>query len=242
MLENYPKKRPKLSKELLHIYDTHYKSNRDGSTTASGLAQKMERWLHQKVSNDVDRMHNKKTLEIGAGTLNQLSFEESSHYDIIEPYSKLYKDSKFLSKINRIYNDIDDIDISAKYDRITSIATFEHITDLPKVVAKSCVLLEEGGHLRTSIPNEGTFLWKLGYTLTTGLEFRLKYGLRYSELMRYEHVNSAKEIGAILDYFFEENKCSVFGISKNFSFYRFYESATPNLDRAKSYLDKYNAL
>ena len=39
-------------------------------------------------------------------------------------------------QINNIYGDIEEIDLSQKYDRITSIATFEHITDLPKVVAK----------------------------------------------------------------------------------------------------------
>ncbi|TCK68518.1 hypothetical protein DFQ05_0026 [Winogradskyella wandonensis] len=236
MFENYPKKRPPLSEKIQDIYDEQYKSNRDGITPASGLAQKMERWLHQKVCSDVGRVHNKKTLEIGAGTLNQLQYEESNHYDIIEPFKKLYYKSRYLEKIKNIYNDIDEIGLSNKYDRITSIATFEHITDLPKVVAKSCLLLKPKGSLRTSIPNEGTFLWTLGWKLTTGIEFRLKHGLDYGNLMRHEHVNNAREIDEILNYFYENNTCSVFGLSKGIGFYRFYESKNPNRDRAENYL------
>ncbi len=237
MFDNYPKSRPKLPKSILSIYKKHYKMNREGKTKASGMAQKMEAWLHRVIASDVRNIHNKKTLEIGAGTLNQLAYEESDHYDIIEPFTELYSDSKLLSKINNIYKDIDEIDLSQKYDRITSIATFEHITDLPKVVAKSCILLEQGGSLRTSIPNEGSFLWKLGWQLTTGLEFKLKYNLDYGALMKHEHVNNADEIEQILNYFYSQNKCLTFGIGKTFSLYRYYQSKHPNIELAKAYLE-----
>ena len=236
MFEDYPKKRLPLSKEIEKIYLKHYKSNRNGSTTASGIAKKMEQWLHRKVSEDVDKIHTKRTLEIGAGTLNQLKYEKSNHYDIIEPFEALYKDSPFLKDINTIYEDIDDIDLEKKYDRITSVATFEHILDLPKVVAKSCLLMETNGTLRTSIPNEGTFLWTLGWKLTTNIEFKLKYGLDYGNLMKHEHVNNANDIDEILNYFYGSNICKVFGINKHIGFYRFYESKNPNIQRAKAYL------
>jgi len=236
MFENYPKKRIKLPEEILNVYNEHYKKNREGQTKASSLAQKMESWLHKKIASDVSPIHNKKTLEIGAGTLNQLKYEQSSHYDIIEPFTELFSDSRHLSKINKIYNDIDEIDLLEKYDRITSIATFEHITDLPKVVAKAAVLLSTKGTLRTSIPNEGTFLWELGWKFTTGLEFKLKYGLDYGILMKYEHVNSAREIEDILNYFFHRNSCSIFGLSKGIGLYRFYESKEPKVELAHEYL------
>jgi hypothetical protein len=196
----------------------------------------MESWLHKKVAQDVPKKHTKKTLEIGAGTLNQLDYEESIHYDIVEPFKKLYLDSPNFEKINNFYEDVNEIDLNNKYDRITSIAVFEHITNLPEVVAKSCLLLNDKGTLRTSIPNEGTFLWTLGWKLTTGIEFKLKYKLDYSVLMKYEHVNTANEIENILNHFFEKNRCKVFGISKNFGFYRFYESSNPKIEIAKEYL------
>jgi len=77
----------------------------------------------------------------------------------------------------------------------------------------------------------------MGYKLTTGIEFKAKYGLDYSILMRYEHVNTADEIEEVLNYFYGKNKRSMFGIGKTFSFYRFYESKEPNLARAKEYLE-----
>jgi len=237
MFENFPKVRTKLPLEFQEIYSEHYKKNREGQTSASSVAQKMEAWLHRKVAEDVEGISRKSTLEIGAGTLNQLGYEQTAPYDIIEPFSELYLNSKFINRINRVYNDIDEINESEKYDRITSVATFEHITDLPKVVAKTCIHLEEKGTLRVSIPNEGTFLWKLGYKLTTGIEFRLKYGLDYSILMNYEHVNTADEIEQVLTYFYKTVKCSCFGISKKVAFYRFYECSGPKQELAKGYIE-----
>lgn len=69
----------------------------------------------------------------------------------------------------------------------------------------------------TSIPSEGTFLWKLGWKMTTGLEFKINYNLDYGKLMKYEHVNTAEEIEQILEYFFSEVSCKVFGLSKEIS-------------------------
>lgn len=236
MFENYPKVRIALPLEFQKIYSEHYKKNREGQTSASSLAQKMEAWLHRKVAKDVVGLNDKSTLEIGAGTLNQLRYEQTTPYDIIEPFSELYINSEFRNRINKIYKDIDEIGVLDKYDRITAIATFEHITDLPKVVAKTCIHLNEKGTLRVSIPNEGTFLWKLGYKLTTGVEFKLKYGLDYSILMNYEHVNTANEIEQVLKYFYGKVKCSCFGINRKIAFYRFYECSNPKLEVAREYL------
>lgn len=236
MFENYPKVRSILPEAYVEIYKEQYKTNREGGSTASSLSQKLESWLHCKVASDVSPVHDKKTLEIGAGTLNQLQYEVSSCYDIVEPFKELYEHSDALPKIRNIYTDMAEVEPEQKYDRITSVAVFEHIADLPKVVALSCLSLNEGGALRTSIPNEGSFLWKLGWQLTTGLEFKIKHGLDYEVLMKHEHINTADEIEEILSYFFEVNRCSCFGLGRTFSFYRFYESKQPRLDRARAYL------
>ena len=110
MFENFPKTRKPLPSEYQAIYENFYKSNRNGESTASGAAQKMERWLHKKVAADTQGLNGRKTLEIGAGTLNQLEFEQDfSHYDIIEPFTALYQDSPRLSKIRKIYKDISEV-------------------------------------------------------------------------------------------------------------------------------------
>lgn len=232
----FPKKRPELPREFKQIYTDHYKKNREGNTSATSISKKMEAWMHRKVAGDVNYKSNRCTLEIGAGTLNQLDYEEPEAYDIVEPFTQLFKDSANFCKIRNTYSNIDEIDHSSNYDRITSIATFEHIENLPHVVAKSALLLKKKGCLRIAIPNEGTFLWKLGYMLTTGVEFRIMYGLNYEVLMQHEHINTASEIEDIVSYFFKDIKREVFGIHKNFAFYRFYECRNPHIDRANNYL------
>lgn len=235
---SFPKKRPELPEKYKKIYADHYKKNRDGNTSATSVSMKMEAWMHKKVAQDVLSDFSKHTLEIGAGTLNQLDYEKTTRYDIVEPFTELFKNSKHLHRIQHVYKDIDDVEISSRYDRITSIATFEHVENLPHVVAISAKLLKDGGSLRFAIPNEGTFLWKLGYTLTTGIEFRLLYGLNYEVLMRHEHLNTADEIEEMVSYFYKNIHCKVLGFHKKIGFYRFYECNNPNIERVNTYLQE----
>lgn len=238
MFEKFPKIRPPLPKEITDIYSTHYKSNREGETVASSLAQKMESWLHRQVAKDVAG-HAKSqcaTLELGAGTLNQLGHEPGVQpYDVVEPFADLYKKSPMLARVRNVYSDISEVPNSLRYNRITSIATLEHVCNLPEVVAQSGLLLAEEGTFRASIPSEGTFLWTLGWKLTTGLEFWLKHRLDYGLLMKHEHVNTAREIEEVLNYFFEETECNVFGLAKSVSLYRYYEARNPRIDRCADF-------
>ena len=238
MFENFPKTRPPLPKEIKDIYSAHYKSNREGQTTASSLAQRMESWLHRQVAKDiVDPKKSKMaTLELGAGTLNQLQYEsEIQPYDIVEPFTDLYQGSPLLARVRNVYADISEVPTAYRYDRITSIATLEHVCNLPELVARSGLLLAENGTFRASVPSEGTFLWTLGWKLTTGLEFKLKYGLDYGLLMRHEHVNTVKEIEEVLKYFFGEVVCRVFGLAKSISLYRYYECSGPRVERCSDF-------
>ena len=82
MFDNYPKERVELPKEYQKIYSEHYKKNREGKTSATYLSQKMETWMHKKVAKDIKGIYNKSTLEIGAGTLNQLGYEKTSPYNV----------------------------------------------------------------------------------------------------------------------------------------------------------------
>jgi hypothetical protein len=238
MFENFPKKRPELPEEFKKIYSEHYKRNRSGGSPASSLAQKMESWLHKQVASDaILSSKSKATLEIGAGNLNQLPYESDiGSYDIVEPFQELYKDSELLPRVRNIYNTIQSLPVNMKYDRITSIAAFEHICELPDVVARCGTLLHPEGVVRVSIPSEGTLLWRLGWHCTTGIEFKLKYGLDYSILMGHEHVNTAKEIEEILKYFFKNISCRVLGMSKSFSLYQFYACKNPDLKKCKAFL------
>ena len=235
MLENFPKKRPALPPEFEAIYADHYKENREGSSAASGVAQKLESWMHRKVA--ADSSPHKRTLEIGAGTLNHLQYEPDVNlYDIVEPFHSLYESSPLLNRVSSIYDSVFDIPEGEQYDRIISIATFEHICDLPAVVAGAGMLLSSEGSLNLGIPSEGTILWKLGYTMTTGLEFKRKYGLDYEVLMRHEHVNTAAEIEDVLRLFFKKVERKVFGILPSLSLYQYFQCSAPDIERCRKYI------
>jgi hypothetical protein len=197
--------------------------------------------MHKKAAADVKSGLQKSTLEIGAGTLNHLPYEpQSNPYDIVEPFRDLYESSPNLDRVRNIYHDILEIPHTARYERIISVAVLEHICNLPEVVAQSGLLLTDGGQFRAGIPSEGTILWRLAWKTTTALEFRLRYNLDYEVLMKYEHVNSAREIEDILRYFFSEVEESVFGLAKSVSFYQFYACAKPRLDECLGYLRRKN--
>jgi hypothetical protein len=134
-----------------------------------------------------------------------------------------------------VYADISEVPGSCRYDRIISVATLEHVCNLPEVIARSGLLLVKNGAFRASVPSEGTFLWKLCWKLTTGLEFKLRHGLDYGLLMKHEHVNTASEIEEVMKYFFEKIECKVFGLSKSISIYRYYECRSPRIDRCREF-------
>ncbi len=240
MFESFPKKRKKLPTAYKKIHAQYYKRNREGKTFATFLSKKMESWMHVKVaraSRGKDR--DVPILEIGAGTLNHLPYEpDSTIYDIVEPFTDLYKSSNMIKRISSVYSDVKEIPETKKYGKIISIASFEHICNLPEVVAKSALLLTESGLLTVAIPSEGTILWKAGWKCTTGLEFMIKYGLDYGVLLEHEHVNTAHEIETTLQYFFENVVCNVFGLSRQLSLYQFFACSKPHINKCNTYLEK----
>jgi len=227
ILSRFPKARPRLPEAYKKIHKEYYILNRNGMTVATSLSQKMEAWLHFQVAQDVS--NSKKwvaTLELGAGTLNQLDYEPSrGPYDVVEPFQELYKNSDKKTRVRKFYKSLFEIK-KGKYDRITSVAVLEHLTNLPQIIEKSIKLLKPNGSFRAAIPNEGTIFWWIG-TQFTGFEFAKKYGLSYKKLLQYEHLNTAHEIDVVLNNYFEEVACSYLGFSKKLAFYRFYSCKKP---------------
>lgn len=155
-----------------------------------------------------------------------MDYERTKIYDIVEPFRELFEKSGNLIYVRNIYSDISEIR-NEKYDRITSIGCFEHVEHLPEMVYITTKLLKKNGKLCITIPNEGKFLWKFAYTITTGREFEKRYGLKYETIMRHEHINTTDEIEQILKYYYKDVKCCLFGIGKTFSLFRYYECKFP---------------
>lgn len=179
--------------------------------------------MHRHVA--ADSSHNKPTLEIGAGTLNQLPYEaENPAYDVVEPMPFLYTNSPHRSRVRDVYSDVRLIPDGKRYARITSVAALEHICDLPDIVRRSAEMLTPDGVFRAAIPSEGGFLWWLGWNMTTGLEFRLRHGLDYGVIMRYEHVNTARDIEQVVRSVFPHVRIKTFGLGRHLSLYRYIEA------------------
>ena len=122
------------------------------------------------------------------------------------------------------------------YDGILSVAVLEHLTDLPRILARAGVLLDKGGTFRAGFPSEGGFLWGLSWRMTTGIEYRLKRGLDYGAIMRHEHVNTDDEILSLLHYFFAQVSIRRFPFpSRHLSLYITAIAREPYLDRCLNF-------
>src|SRR5271157_3897723 len=87
LLSSYPRSRPPLSDAHQKIYVTHYLENRSGGGPVTHLKNRLEGWMHRRVASRQQGTH---VLELGAGTLNHLSFEPHSlTYDAVEPFKEL---------------------------------------------------------------------------------------------------------------------------------------------------------
>lgn len=230
ILNNYPKKRPRLNRKLKKIYKTIYSQNRSGVGLLNKISSSMESWMHRVIEKRILKKKIIKTLEIGAGNLNHLGFVKKKQiYDVVEPYDWLYKNSKNKSKINNFFNNLSKVPKKNKYDRIISIATLEHVTDLPYLLKKSKFLLKKNGIFQAAIPCEGELSWYLAWRFGTGLGFWLKHKVDYSILMKHEHVNNLNEISSLIEFYFNNIKIHrspmpFFLKKKHTSFYAYLEA------------------
>ena len=235
ILKTYPRIRPDLPQAHRDVYEREYKLNRDGEAAVEGLAKKLEGWMHGRVADKKGGP----LLELGAGTLNHLRWENgTTPYDVVEPFEALYKDSPLLKNVRDVYGSVQEIPDENRYQRIVSVAVLEHMTDLPGDLAKAGLLMEEDGVFQAGIPSEGGFLWWLGWRMTTGLTYWLRNRLDYGEMMRHEHVNTAPDIIAMVKYFFEDVRLARFPLpAHHLSLYGYLEARKPKLDLCKALLE-----
>jgi hypothetical protein len=233
----FPKKRQALPSVYETFYEQEYKRNRGYDNATPDLKQKLENWMHRQVSNIQGPEGS--ILEIGAGTLNHLKWEqESCAYDIVEPFTALYRSQPGRTRLRNIYLEIADIPPTERYTKILSIAVLEHVEDLPHLVARSALLLNNDGVMAHGIPSEGGLLWSLAWRLGTGLSFRIRTGLSYAPLMHHEHINNATEILNVLGTFFDELSYKRFPLPfLHGSFYTCVTLRKPNKHKAALFLE-----
>ena len=235
VLVRFPKIRAELPPEYKAFHTKFYQAAREGQHAGASIALTLEKWMHRRVLADVSAFP---LLELGAGTLNHVPFEpQVGDYDIVEPMEVLYQGKSERARIRDTFADTDEVPADRRYPRIVSIAVLEHVTNLPEVIARAALLLTRDGSFRAGIPSEGGLLWYLAYTFGTGASFRLKYGLNYGVYQRYEHVNKAWEIEAVIRTFFRRVKIARFPLpGLHLSFYTYLQAEEPDREAAEEYL------
>ena len=204
------------------IYDEFYLDYALSSTRSRKLASLLESWYHRKVSRV--RSNNTSTiLEIGAGSLSHVGYETAYiKYDVVEPKEFLLESANPIqrAKISNAFLSLKDVPSENRYSKIISIACLEHVDELESHLVLIKRLLADRGLFVVAIPAEGELLWWLGWRLTTGLSFWMKYKLDYGVIMKYEHVNSAAQIiSAIRRHFCVKEVKSFPFAFKNFRLY-----------------------
>jgi hypothetical protein len=235
LLDSYPRTRPPLSAAHQRLHIEEYRRNRGVyGGRLFRLTATLEGWMHRRVAR---RRTDGRLLELGAGTLNHFQYEQALEYDIVEPLPALYRDSAARCRVTRAYANIADIPRQDRYSRIISVAVLEHAEDLPRLVARSGLLLGQGGVFQAGIPAEGGMLWGLAWRMTTAIAYRARTGLPYAPVLRHEHLNAATEIIAIIRYCFRSVRLSWFPLpSRHLSFYCYIEAHDPDADRCERLL------
>jgi hypothetical protein len=179
-------------------------------------------------------------LELGAGNLNHVPDEPNAPaYDVIEPFHDLWKTSPHRNAVSSFFDDIADIPVDRRYDRVISVAVLEHLTDLPGIVAQAALLLDDHGRFQAGIPTEGGLLWGLAWRSTTGIAYRLRTKLDYASVMRHEHINNSDEIAAVLQHFFRQVSLRRFPTNaKHFSFYTVIDATDPKVELCRAHAEK----
>lgn len=241
ILDKYPKTRPLLPKKFLKIYSEHYLYCRSNKGIIRKIFTYFTNWMHLQIKQNNTKKES--ILELGAGTLNHVQFEVVKKYDVIEPFDDLFEsaDVNFKNKINKRYKYSTELNKIDKYEKIISIATLEHLTNLPFDIAVLAQVLDKNGNFQHSYPSEGSFLWYFSSRYISGLNFFLKHRLNFDTFLKHEHVNSAVEIEEIFKLLFEKIKIKRFPFNFfHLSIFSYIEATNPKLEICQQIIDKYN--
>jgi SAM-dependent methyltransferase len=141
-------------------------------------------------------------LEIGPGITDASNLIGPTRVAVVEldPYfaSELAKAFPSLHVIvGDIQREIPEL-AGGAYDRIVAFHVLEHLRDLPAALAQIKRTMAPGAVFDVVIPSEGGMAYKLGRRVTTARYFKKKFNREFARFIAHDHVNSAREILALL--------------------------------------------
>lgn len=168
-----------------------------------------------------------RTLEIGAGTGEHLSYEklsaeQSENYVAVDIRENMVATLRTrFPNIKAIVGDCQErLDFDDGYfDRILAIHVLEHLPNLPLAVKEMHRLCDKNyGVLSIVIPCEGSAAYSLARKISAQRIFEKRYGQSYQWLIEREHINLPDEIFEELSQFFTKVSSSYFPIPLNMQF------------------------
>lgn len=156
-----------------------------------------------------------RTLEIGAGLGEHLSYEDLSRQE----YHALELRPEMAEVIRRKYPAVEVITADcqrrlpyedASFDRVVAVHVLEHLPDLPAALREVHRLLKPGGLFSVVIPCEGGLLYSFCRKISAQRIFEKRYKQPYGWLIGSEHINLPAEIFEELAPYFETSRRSYF--------------------------------
>jgi SAM-dependent methyltransferase len=86
----------------------------------------------------------------------------------------------------------------SSFDRVIAVHVLEHLANLPATIEEVWRVLKPQGRFVVVIPCEGGLAYSLGRNLSVRRIFRRRFGLNsalsYSEMIHWDHINTAREV------------------------------------------------
>ena len=80
------------------------------------------------------------------------------------------------------------------FDRVLAIHVLEHLENLPAALTEVARVMRKSAKFSIVIPCEGGSIYSLGRRLTAQRAFEKRYQMPYEWVIKYEHINTAREV------------------------------------------------
>jgi len=192
----WPKPRPVLTEEQQAIFADWYR-HWLSEAGMQGRYSLVDRFGHQYAARTF--VQGCRTLDMGAGNGGHLKYEDLDN----QIYTALESSELLATQIQKIYPQANVVigDCQKRtefqdnyFDRILAIHLLEHLDNLPSTLNEVCRTLRPGGRFSVVIPCEGGFLYRLGRKFSSEKMFVARYHQSYDWLIKYDHINTAREV------------------------------------------------
>ena len=171
----------------------------------------LQSWImkqgHKKLEEKIPNKHYSSILEVGAGTGEHFKYIKNqpnsylmvdTNKAFLELAKKKYKNYKNLKFHYLQSNNLDLKNV--KFDRVIAANVLEHIY-YPHLAIKEWInLTRTGGLVSVLIPTDPGLLWNIGQMIGPRRK-AIQRGIPYDYIMAREHVNSCKNLVALLNYY-----------------------------------------